>query len=475
MSAGIISDWRVVGAVLAIIAAVFILIAWQKRGTPSAAAGWLMGAALPLELLGLALSIFWAVNAPQGAVLPMIFVAGWVAMTAGRAVLIPVIVAQNSVAIRTAAGFALLLAYIALYSSGLFHALNTDADAAAQRLESSKPALALDADIDAARARLAALAGYADAGRAQSDADAAAKVQAAAQNTRTALQSEIAAARAALAGCPKNHKTHCINPANAEIARLEAMLNNAGTSGSAGEYARGHSEYVGVQAHMATLMAQRAEISESGGAVEQWQADDRAIAWAFGVTPEQANRAKWLVYTLIFDLLALFFRVIAAMLSDGTAALKNRIMRLMDAGLEPLEAAQHCVGGNCEQTQAVQEKPVRAFGFIPGTAGAAGTGAAGTGAAGTGAAGTGAAGTGAAGTGAAGTGAAGTGAAAGWHIIYQGRERVVAELSGRAGRGRVGKIDGCRDCGKDFEVLAYNATRCQTCADARQERRKTPV
>jgi hypothetical protein len=49
-------------------------------------------------------------------------------------------------------------------------------------------------------------------------------------------------------------------------------------------------------------------------------------------------------------------------------------------------------------------------------------------------------------------------------VEYRDRERVPPELSQKQGKGRVGKIDTCKDCGKDFEVLTHNGTRCKPCA-----------
>ncbi len=50
-------------------------------------------------------------------------------------------------------------------------------------------------------------------------------------------------------------------------------------------------------------------------------------------------------------------------------------------------------------------------------------------------------------------------------IVYRDRERVALELSQTAGKGRVGKVDACKDCGNDFVVETYNGTRCKPCAE----------
>lgn len=62
-------------------------------------------------------------------------------------------------------------------------------------------------------------------------------------------------------------------------------------------------------------------------------------------------------------------------------------------------------------------------------------------------------------------GAANIGAASGRDVHhYHDVERVPPGLSQTAGKGRVGKLDTCKDCGTDFVVKTYNATRCKSCA-----------
>jgi hypothetical protein len=127
--------------------------------------------------------------------------------------------------------------------------------------------------------------------------------------------------------------TNCIKPLRAEIAALE--------SGGAGGYATRHAEYNGVSAHLVELQRQRAALSSSGqGVAQAWTADDRFVAWVFGITEEQANRIKWLIFTLIFDVLSLAFRVVSALLMEGnsTGAVKRKLIALIDAGISPRQA-----------------------------------------------------------------------------------------------------------------------------------------
>lgn len=49
---------------------------------------------------------------------------------------------------------------------------------------------------------------------------------------------------------------------------------------------------------------------------------------------------------------------------------------------------------------------------------------------------------------------------------FVGIERVKPELSGKAGSGRVGKIDDCIKCGQTFQIAAYNQVKCKACSDA---------
>jgi len=342
-------DWRVAVALLGIIGATCILIVWQNRQTPALASKWLGYAALGLELLGLALSVFWAVNAPSDSIMPVIFVLGWIAMLVGRAILIPRAISPRTGLTHDVSVFGgLALAYLALYGSGLFHALNDSSQAADARLESSLPAQALDAEITATRQRLANLAGFADASKAQADEQAQQASNQANSAALSRLRSQLAAAKVKLAGCKHDHVTRCITPARAEIASLEAQLSGLGGSVAGNGYASRHSEYNGLQAHLVELQKQRAALSSSGQGVSQaWSADDRAIAWLFGITPEQANRVKWLIFTAIFDVLSLAFRIVSALITEGagTAAIKRRLCALIDAGLSPQQAIASLDGG----------------------------------------------------------------------------------------------------------------------------------
>jgi len=49
-------------------------------------------------------------------------------------------------------------------------------------------------------------------------------------------------------------------------------------------------------------------------------------------------------------------------------------------------------------------------------------------------------------------------------IKYENYERVSSENSGKAGKGRVGKIDSCVECNDDYIVKSYHQIRCPTCS-----------
>ncbi len=358
MSAFFSIDWRGVLAVCGILSALLLLIAWNHKQNPHTGGLWLSHSALSLELLGLALSLFWAVSAPDGAIMPVIFCAGWIGMLIGRAVLITYSVnawQRGRGGVVAGAVLTLMLAYLALYGSGLFHAVKDAADSANARLESSRPALALDAEIETTRGRIAALAGFADAGKAHAEESAQQSAAADFDAKQRQLQADLASARATLAGCNPSHKTRCINPARAEIASLESQLSGLSPAATGGGYGSRHQEYNGLQSHLVSLENRRAELALNGqGAAQAWKAEDRMIAWLFGIEPETASRVKWLVATAIFDILSLLFRIFAALsLSKGDpeTQARRRLETLLNGGFDVQEAAR-LVGGETRQ-----EKP----------------------------------------------------------------------------------------------------------------------
>jgi hypothetical protein len=375
-------DWRGLLALCGILAAAGLLIAYQRRGKN--AGEWLSYSALSLELLGLSLSLYWAANAPDGAILPIVFCVGWIGMLIGRAVLIPLVVKKSHAGDwgAVSAGIAgLMLAYAALYGSGLFHALNDAGDAAAARLEQSKPAQALDSEIEATRAKIAGLAGFADAGKAaQVENEIAAQNQAAAARAAAASQAaaaEIATARAALDSAKIAAAAHmqpdctpkkdgrgqpytsraaaaCETVRAAAAAVEDAKSAAAGIAvpgGAAGSdsYLSRHGEYNGLQQHLITLQNQRAALSTSGGAaiVSAWKPEDVALAEWFNTTPDQASRFKWLIATGIFDILSLIFRIVAALAGaiDAGREMLRKLAALLGAGFQPQDAAALLAGG----------------------------------------------------------------------------------------------------------------------------------
>ena len=299
--------------------------------------------AIGLEFLGIALSIYWAVTVVDNKLLALIFVTAWIAMVAIRAGILPSFIKnlQSKIIGRSITGFlALLVAYIALYSTGLFHALNDSGDKAQQRLESSAPAIALDDEIKITQQRLSDLAAFADASKAHNEQQAAQTAQADYQAQQQVINTQLAGLSIPVfpsrfskymnADCsPKKNgnglyfrtkaKQLCSEwqgmTANYNQKRrvLESKLNGYKPSLSTG-YASKNAEYTGLQQHLITLKKERANLAESGrGVVSQWRPEDRFLARVFPITTEQANSIKWLIFTAIFDILALLTRIYAAL------------------------------------------------------------------------------------------------------------------------------------------------------------------
>ena len=295
---------------------------------------------------------------------------------------------------------------------------------------------------------------------------------------------------------------------------LEAQLPTALFSGT--DYADKHAEYKGLQNHLVKLEKDRAALSESGqGIKSQWKAEDRMLSRFFDVSAETASWLKWMVWAFIFDLIAVIGLIVAQMLRniaggdkraenrrvlrglellgvDASAHIKQALSGAFAVGAEPVPhaktAPQLKQGGwvqsdglvHAHADEAVLNSGAAAAlekispglidelnalhrdGDALGTPnGADALGAANIGTANIGTAiGTPNAGDDALGA-AKGTPNIGTPSSA---VVYQGFERVPAHLSQRAGKGRTSKIDVCKDCGKDFIVLAHNACRCKECA-----------
>jgi len=324
-------NWEAVAGGLAIAAALAALIAWQVRGSADKCRGWLGSSAMTLEALAMAMAVFWAVK-QGGGILTLFFAGGFIGLALSKAVTISALVhayqiKRHSAFVVTLA--ALVGAYLTVYSAGVFegtmHSAKTQGDAAAV----SAPVQAVEAEITSVQARINGLAGFADASKAHSEERAAQSVQA-----------SLASKRAALAACPKNYVTNCIKPLRAEIAALE--------NGGAGGYATRHSEYNGLQAHLATLQRQRADLLSAGGGVETaTSADDRLLMWLFGLeTLEQAASVKWLVFVAVFDCLSLLLRLGGELLlgQDHAGNAARRMRALVDSGLTADQAAQ-AMGG----------------------------------------------------------------------------------------------------------------------------------
>jgi len=110
-----------------------------------------------------------------------------------------------------------------------------------------------------ARARLDGLSAYADRGRAQAETAAIEQQRAEYAAQRAELQTQLDAQHSKLASCPRNYFTKCINPAKENMAALQGQIMRLTGDVADSEYAQKHSEYVGLQQHIANLEQKRAD------------------------------------------------------------------------------------------------------------------------------------------------------------------------------------------------------------------------
>jgi hypothetical protein len=343
-------DWRQFAAFLAIGAALAALIAWQSRGTPDKCRNWLGSSALTLEALAMAMAVFWAVRQGAG-VLALFFVAGFIGLSLAKAVTISALVQAHREQKRGAFGVLLLAAsgaYVSVYSAGVFegtmHSAGQQATAAAQ----SAPVLAIESELTAARSRLASLAPYADAGKANQEEQAQARALAAMQSELTAARAELA--RWAHSDCTPKKNGNGIPFTSRAAGACAAVKSIEGRAGIApGGYASRHSEYLGLQSHIAALEKQRAGMLQSGAgaSVGEIGADDELVLRLFGLDSiKQAAGVKWLFFVLIFDMLSLFLRLGGELLQgrDVAGETARRMRALLDAGV-PMDQALGAMGG----------------------------------------------------------------------------------------------------------------------------------
>jgi len=154
---------------------------------------------------------------------------------------------------------------------------------------------------------------------------------------------------------------------------------------------------------------------------------------------------KWIVFVAVFDLLSLLLRLGGDLLlgRDVAGAAARKMRALIDSGLSPEQAAlamgNQPVGAMRFAPAPSIEEAAQAFALRAKYEQSAHKPA----------------------------------HSSNTRIAYKNHERVPAHLSQTAGKGRVGKVDVCKDCGVDYVVPAYNATRCTSCAsEARASYRK---
>ena len=290
-------------ATLGIIALFLALIAYQQRGNANQSRSWLGYSALTLELLAGSMAIYWSVKNGTG-ILTWIFVLGFVGLAVAKASIVSAVskavTDQNHPALFFGV-ISLLGAYSVVYFAGSFHGGIEGAGKAAQEATASAPIRALDAQIEAARTKLTSLSNYADAGKASIES-----------NKASSLNTQLAGAKAALARCPANYLTKCINPNQQKIDTIQSQLN-------ALTYYAGNQNYSGTKQLIADLETQRADMLTGGNIASEsgHGADDKMIAWLLNIPEEKARDLKWLIFVLAFDILSLLFRFTGEFVSRG--------------------------------------------------------------------------------------------------------------------------------------------------------------
>jgi hypothetical protein len=351
---GILStiDPRTFAAGLAMLATTAALIGWQLRGDPSRCRSWLGYGALFLELLAAGLALSWAVMQGEG-MLAVLFGLGFVGLALSKATTAGALVHSY----RTGNGAAvfvglvtLLGVYVIVYLAGVFGGQHDTVTKTAAAALASSPVQAVDAQLSAARERLAGLAGFADSTRAADETAAADSAAASIEAERRRLSSELGAARGELSACPKDHITRCIKPAQAKIEGLRAELATLPVA-TGSDYAEQHAAYTGLQQHIADLETKRAELLSDGGMATTAAAgsDDRMITWLTGFEGEHAAGLKWLLFVLAFDLLSLGLRIFSELHGghDDAAAAVAQFRALLLAGFDR-GAAAAILGGNSQ-------------------------------------------------------------------------------------------------------------------------------
>lgn len=337
--------------------------------------------ALLPELLSVSLTLAWAWSARENSTIlfSLIFCGGFIGFLWLKAVSVPGAIramqARHS-ALAAVLSFAAIGSLLMLLITSVFDASNTSDQAALQRLEASKPAMALDQQIENARARLDALSAYSDASKAQADQQAADDQRAANQAERARLQSQLASlsppsmpadmARYMAPDCsPKrNAQGQPYSTRAAELCpgwqamqadylaqrdAIQGQLSALGGGGVSAGYATKHAEYLGVQSHLETLLQQRAALS--GDTVQAvWRKEDRIIADWLGITPDQANSVKWLIFAICFDFLGLLARIGSALMlniagGDPNSAARKKFNAMVASGIDPTTAAGLVGGG----------------------------------------------------------------------------------------------------------------------------------
>lgn len=185
-------------------------------------------------------------------------------------------------------------AYTLVFIAGSMYGSISSTGRATIEAESSSEVKAIDADIEAIKTKIEGLAIYSDSQKAQNEMIEAKKYEA-----------DISEQKEILSSCTIRFKNpeHCINKAQNKIndkrERLESLV-----------YYKGNSDYQTNQKYLSDLQKQRVELLNGGANTSTGSgADDKLVAWVFGVKKDEAMGIKWLFFVLCFDVLSLFFRL----------------------------------------------------------------------------------------------------------------------------------------------------------------------
>jgi hypothetical protein len=270
-----------------------------------------------------------------------------------------------------------------------------------------------------------------------------------------------------------------ISPLRSQYRNVLAQVSSASTATST-SYESGHHTYKSKYATWQQESDKLSSMKNGEGVIGADRAFERALSQLFKTTAEEALWLFIILVGLFFDAMTIFALLATQYFRErcteefaqreAKQRAKKRFARLVDAGLDEASAAA-VIGGNitsapAKPRQEEPQQPERGFGFITAESVSAAKQSRQTGGLDVS------------------YGVPNLSAPYAFQVlsglnltpvnlsapdasavIYRDRQRVPPELSGKAGKGRVGKLDTCIDCGADYEVLAHNGLRCKPCSE----------